>query len=461
MRARNILIAAGMLCLPLLAFAYETPADLVGKALQASTVAISNNLQSLALRLLFAFLVLQWAIDGIGMLGNEITIERVIGKFGMAVLWGAFCLWLLDGAGNGQTNLGHFMQSTVDYFIGKAGEWVGTNGGSFDSVDILNIGLVAYGKIVWAVGKATATNVVNAVVAVALPQTTFIIALVVFAVICVIVGSCAYIALKVFLVKIQVGIWIAVSPIAVAMLGLRGLRDMGFSPLKALLGLVFRIIVLAAIVSTLQIMAENFSNHIDSLSWGLAADIITPLIAAAFGFFLIAFITHQADEIAAAMSAGTLTMNSGNLASSIATGVSAGMAGAAGLAALQAMTGGSMLDALKTMRMPASGRGAGGAEDKGSSQKKIMEEGLKPVEYPAGYERNAQSTQGTEKQAATKDSNAEKKSTAASGEPAGIAGDKVKEALRNLGNRAGGLNQQLQSDRVSSAVQIDTRTPDA
>ncbi len=166
---KKLLFLLFTLSIASLAFAYDSPSDLVGVTLQSSLTTISNELQTLAIRLLFSFLVLQWVIDGYGMLGTDTDISSLVGKAAKAFIWAMFCLWLLDSssAGDGQTNLGHFMRTFVDYFLKKASEWSGGSGGSFDAVDILEIGLVAYGKITIAVVKTTATNVVNLAAAVA------------------------------------------------------------------------------------------------------------------------------------------------------------------------------------------------------------------------------------------------------------------------------------------------------
>lgn len=490
MRVKPIAAGIAMLLVSSIAFSYETPVDLVGKALQESLAAIAANLQTIAIRLLIAFLMLQWAIDGIGMfMHGEVTFERALAKFATVIFWGGFCMYLLADAGGGQTNLGKFMRDTIDYFLGMANQWTGARGGSFDTVDILMIGLDSYSKVGIAVGKATATNVVNLVASVAFPPLAIMTTLAVFAVICLIVGSCAYIALKVFLVKIQVAIWICVAPLAVAMLGLKGLRDNGFSPLKALLGLVFRIIVLAAIVSTLRIMAESFATHIDNLSFGVAADIITPMIAAAFGFLLIAFLTHQADEVAASISSGAISMNSGNLANSIATGVSAGLTGAAGVAVLQQITGGSLMGGLNELKMPQPmPKFAGGTGEGGGGNNRFMRDSLSPSsslkpDFPAqpkGAEPEApKSTHGhaggggergtkeakSPMSRATPDKSGQQKPAAGESpqqqQPAGIGGaggaERKPSAAREFAHQAERLGDKLSSDQAQPTIHIDTR----
>jgi type IV secretion system protein TrbL len=512
-----------LLGIPILALAYDTPVALVGTTVASSMKTISNELQTLAIRLLFSFLVLQWVIDGYGMLGTDTDISSLLGKAAKAFVWAMFCLWLLDSSssGDGQTNLGHFMRTFVDYFLKKASEWAGSSGGSFDAVDILEIGLVAYGKITIAVVKTTATNVVNLAAAVAVPGLTFITALMVFTTSAVIIACCAYIALKVFMVKLQVAIFICMSPLSVAMLGLKGLREQGFAPLKAILGLVYRIIILAAIVSTMKTVADSFAGIIDEQAIGIAADIWTPILGGMFGFILLAFLTHKADELASSLASGSITMGSGDIASSIATGVAAGMAGGAALSAMQAAAGGQGLlsalsgmgggglglpklgvtnatpdlgsggvgDAPRKAGSPSLSRGdnaeagnaqAGGvnaesgttgidnddADSAGSTTNAPTgSESEAPAPFAGGVPNRLPEDVAAESRKAERDAaRAERRAAASgSGETASIGGapkPPVREALQTLGRHAGELNRQLSNDKSTTHISIDHRHHD-
>lgn len=460
---KKILIGALTLCVPVVAWAYDTPSDLVGNALTASTTTIMNQLQTLAIRLLFSFLVLQWVIDGYGMLGTDTDVSALIPKLAKAILWGMFCLWLLSesASGDGLSNLGHFMRSTVDFFLLKASEWAGVNGGSFDTADILEIGLVAYGKITIAVVKSTATNAVNLAAAVALPGLTFVMALMVFATSMIILACCAYIALKVFMVKLQIAIFICMSPLSVAMLGLKGLREQGFAPLKATLGLIYRIIILAAIVSTLKVVGDNFASIIDSQGVGIIKDVWTPILGGLFGFLLLAFLTHKADELASSLASGSITMGTGDLASSVATGVAAGMAGGAAMAAMQAATGGKgMVDTVKALAMPelgmsnaSAGAGRGGLDNHAPNPDDI----LHSLRDGAG---DSQPTTPEQKeQNATMGANASDAVSKAGGSPqmaqaaskAATAG-KGADGIRSAVLSAGGTPQQAKAAAVAATL---------
>lgn len=456
-----------------LAFEYTGPVDLVGAALTQSTTTITNNLQTVALRLLFAFLVLQFVIDGYGQLVRG-EIESMIGHVGKFIVWSGICLWLISdaGLGNGLSNLGHFLRSGTDQFLNYASDWVGLSGGSFDAGDIIATGLVSYGNITAAVLKATATNAANvaatvaaAVVPGAAPAMLFITALMIFFVSVTIMLCCAYIAFKVFMVKLQIALVICAAPLSVALLGLKTFRDQGLAPFKSMLSLIFKIVVLAAIVSALKTVSDNLTTTINGLAWGVAADIWTPLLAAMMGFVLLAFITHQADGIAASLASGSSGLSTGDMASSVAAGVTAGLTGAAAIGAATAAAGGgagikAMSDVMKSMadaspvakgvQSMRSSLGLGGSGDKAPQ---------KPPSTPVSDKHPTRTAGGVGESPAPSPTPAP-----TDGTTAGIGGgadtqqtpqqEKMMAAIGNLMNQSGNLNRHLERDSKETHVSM-------
>jgi len=343
---KNLILIIFCLLLPGLAEATVPiygAGDLVGNALSQSTTLITNQLQSVALQLLFAFLVLQYTIDGLQKLVSGDGLDGIIGHFLIFLTWAGVGVWLLSDSGTGGlTNIGWLLRSTIDFFLTKAALWTGMNGGSFDAGDIMSTGLIAYGKITIAVIKATTTNVANlaataaaALVPGAAPAMLFITSIMVFFISMTILLCCGYISFKVFMVKLQVAIIICAAPLSVAFLGLKGFREQGLAPFKTLISLVFRIVILAAIVSALKTVSDNLTQILDGMAFGLAADIWTPLLSGMMGFLLLAFVTHQSDGIADSLASGGSGVTTGDAMSSI----KAGMAAAATVATAGAAAG--------------------------------------------------------------------------------------------------------------------------
>lgn len=343
---KNLILIIFCLLLPGLAEAVVPiygAGDMVGNALSQSTTLITNQLQSVALQLLFAFLVLQYTIDGLQKLASGDGLDGIIGHFLIFLTWAGVGVWLLSDSGTGGlTNIGWLLRSTIDFFLTKAALWTGMNGGSFDAGDIMSTGLVAYGKITIAVIKAMTTNVANlaataaaALVPGAAPAMLFITSIMVFFISMTILLCCAYISFKVFMVKLQIAIVICAAPLSVAFLGLKGFREQGLAPFKTLISLVFRIVILAAIVSALKTVSDNLTQILDGMAFGLAADIWTPLLSGMMGFLLLAFVTHQSDGIADSLASGGSGVTTGDAMSSI----KAGMAAAATVATAGAAVG--------------------------------------------------------------------------------------------------------------------------
>ena len=321
-----------------------------------------------------------------------------------------------------------------------------------------------------------AATVAAAVVPGAAPALLFITSLMIFFVSVTIMLCCAYIAFKVFMVKLQIALVICAAPLSVALLGMKTFRDQGLAPFKSMLSLIFKIVVLAAIVSALKTVSDNLTETINGLAWGVAADIWTPLLAAMMGFVLLAFITHQADGIAASLASGSSGLSTGDMASSIAAGVTAGMAGAAAAgAAVAAASGGTgvkamsdvikgMADASPTMKgvqSMKSSLGLGGGGDKPPQRPQSAPIGDKPPKPPispggvdgGGAKPTPSPTQEPTPSPAPADCN---------GTTAGIGGadtqqtpqEKLIAAMQNLSQRTGDLGRVAQADNRETHVNM-------
>lgn len=369
---KKLMVVLALLVAAPLAFAYEFPVGLAGKSIDAALITVMNNLEAMAFKILFALAVLQFVITGYGLLVSG-EIDMAMGKFAKMFVWVGFCVWLLSPSGNsdGLSNSGHFIQSSVDGFIALAGSWSATQGSSFNTTDIMLTGIKAYGDITASVAKTTATNAVNAVVTLFVPGVALLTLMMTFAISLVVLVTSAYIALKVFMVKIELSIVVAIAPLSIALLGMTALRDQGFAPFKSMLALIYRIVVLGAVVSGMATISKFLSDYVDTQAFGLMADVWSPLIAAAFGFVLLAFVAHKSDSIASSLANGSASMGSGDVASAAAIGAAVGAAvatGGASVAAGAAKVPQSMAGFMSNLSgggsvSNASARGAGGATD--------------------------------------------------------------------------------------------------
>lgn len=325
---RKIITAGLLMMTPVLAFAFDSPGDIIGKALLDSTAVITTKLQSVSIKLLFTLVLLQFVITMYGAIKSG-EVDATFGKLFGSFTWVFFCLYVMSyGA--------EFIQGVVNYFLNMASEWAGLGGGSFDAGDVLTIGIESYSKLTVAVIKASTAGAANTILTFILPELTFITALMLFFVSIVIMISCAIIAMKIFMAKIELAIVCAISPLSFAFLGLNALRDQGIAPFKYMISLVYRIVLLAAIVSAMVFVRDNLVSVLGSASSGPVKDVWSPVLAAAFGYVLLAFLALKSDSIASTLASGSSNLSSGDVASAAAAGAAAGAAlmtgGAAALA---------------------------------------------------------------------------------------------------------------------------------
>lgn len=464
---------------------WQSPVDLVGGAMDEALKQISNTLEKAVISLIFALALLQAVFTGVKQLAAG-EADRSILNFGMIVTWVGIALWLLSTATSpskpGISNLSdilYWMQNFAFSIISKM-----TGGTEFSASKILEIGLQAYGYITLSVAKTTATNLANALATIMLPGVGFVTALMVFFISAVIMVSCAYIAIKVFITKIEFAILVAVAPLSVAMIPFAPTREQGWAPFKGALSLIYRILILGGTVSAIGLVAKYLGDYIDAQAYGLSADIWTPLLSGAFAFALLAFVAHKSDSIASAMASGASAMSSGDLAGSVAAGVTAGLAGAAAVgAATAAAAGGTgaksmasvmkgMNDASPTMKgvqavKSSLGLGGGGGVEK-PPQKPPQTDYSKMPPPPSGGDKTPSPIPAPEQTPTP--SPAPAGDTGGSGTTAGIGGgedaaqtpqqEKMMAAIGKLMNQGSNLNQKVERDTASTSVSINSQNLD-
>lgn len=320
---------------------WQSPVDLVAGSMDEALKQITSTLEKAVISVIFALALLQATITGIKqMVSGE--VDKTILNFTMVISWAGIALWLLASAASpvkpGISNLADLLYWMQNFALSIVSQMTG--GIEFSASKILEIGLQAYGYITLSVAKTTATNLVNALATIMLPGVGFVTALMTFFISAVIMVSCAYLAIKVFLTKIEFAILVAIAPLNVALMVFAPTREQGWAPFKGALSLIYRILILGGVVAAIGHVSKYLGDYVDAQAYGISADVWTPLLSGAFAFALLAFVAHKSDSIASAMASGSSAMSSGDLASSIATGVTAGMAGAAAVGAAAAAASG-------------------------------------------------------------------------------------------------------------------------
>ncbi len=455
-------------------FAYDGPIDMVGGAITDAANQTFTSLNAVAYELFMSLAMLQFVLKMIKLLSTgESDIGVVLSKVAMTITWIGVVFWLLAPVGAGHNNGSDIIQKFVDYFITWAGKFSGGSGATaFSAADIFNVGLFATHNITASVAAAATGSVANTITTVVMPATAIFAALMLVLMNFFVLVSCAYIAVKVFMVKVELAIVLAVSPISFAFLGLDALRDQGIAPFKYGVAVMYRIVILGTIVGAMKIVSDNLTAVLAAkVAAGGMTDIWTPILAAIFGYVLIAFVAHKSDSIAASLASGSAQMGSGDLASAVAAGVAAGaVVASGGMAAggAVAKTGGSMSDALKAMRNNSlgiknageAGSGASGSASAAKAMNSLGDISPPPMPSPQSSSKASENPRDSKTDRAMLDkllkgpeSKVGTPTPSSTGESAGISGTTPATSNKpSFMDRVANLNQHV--SRESSTVHV-------
>jgi type IV secretion system protein TrbL len=182
-----------------------------------------------------------------------------------------------------------------------------------------------------------------------------------------------FFAFKIFMLQLELGLIVMLSPLSFSFLGLNALKDQGIAPFKALISLSYRIILMTIILSAFTEVSTVASNSLSGLSAGAFKDgigkALMTVLSALGAYMVLAFLVYKSDSIASSLAGGSTNMGTGDIAGAAAAGAAAGAAIASGGAAAAA-TGGqlpqSMANFMKGMGSSitnASGSGRGQTPD--------------------------------------------------------------------------------------------------
>lgn len=322
--------------LPILVYAAEPDAktanetyramELTSSAFKAVTDKVYGELRTTALRLLAILMLLQFTISNIKLIGQAADIDRVYAKLTGSLLWFTFCtIVIFDGSS--------FIYKGADYFLEKAAGWSGT--GFFNPANVMYEGIHMFSNLMIASVGGSVSKGAN-IIGILFGGLAIFPAMLVMVVGLVIMVTCTIIAVKLFMLTLEVAIVVALSPLSFSLLGMDALRDQGIAPFKYLIALIYRIVMLAMLVSSIQTVGNNLTSVLDKISPDVGNP-WSPIFAALFGYILIAFVAFKSDAIAASLANGSAQLSSSDMAGSVAAGVAAGMAVATGGAAAMAM----------------------------------------------------------------------------------------------------------------------------
>ena len=329
----------------------SAPLNSVNQSLDLAVKDTTVKLQNIAVKWLSAFILLQFFITNFSALKSGAEIDSVVFKFIGSIAWFSICFLIMDKGAQ-------FLSDVSGGFFATASEIAG-GGGNFDVADILSKGCESASILI--------TNVTDAASYVSLIPAVIIAGLLGI----IILGVSALIAFKLFIIKIEVMLLIMMAPLSFAFLGLNTMKDQGIAPFKSLISLMYRIILLAVIMSAMGSVGNNLNTVINSVDkTSFVSGMWQSLFGAVVAFALLGYLAYKSDAMAANLSSGSTSLGTSDVAGSAAMGAAMGAAIATGgVAAIAAGAKGgqSMGDFMKSMTGgtggasdASSGRGAGG-----------------------------------------------------------------------------------------------------
>lgn len=349
----NIYVFLIAVCLSLLsipASAATADGSIVGAVQAALEAAAKSQILPQAILWLGSFMGLQMLLTNIGLLKSGADIETIFAKLLGSILWFTFVVYVMN---NGADFIDSVGTSVINKFMPT---WLSPG-------YILAIVTTIAGALITGIGLSGIM-----VLGSGSPMLALVLTVIMF----VIVGVGLYVSIKIFMLKLELGLILVLAPLSFSLLGLNALKDQGIAPFKALLSLVYRIILFGIVCTAFKEVGTVTSSALDAIDWGNIGgwvDAIKVVFSAMFAFPMLGYLVYKSDSIAASLAGGTTNMGPGDVASAAAAGAAAGaMVASGGAAAMGAATKPAQLmsDVMSQMRgggsvSNASSQGMGGA----------------------------------------------------------------------------------------------------
>lgn len=297
-----------------------TPDLSILNLLTASMSAKADNLMTFSLTTLASLIGLQFLLTNIGHLKSGSDIEAIFAKLIGSVLWFGFCIYVVNHGSQYMDSIGTEALNKWAPHMGHVGATIAATVAGFTL--LLTAG-IALGTTILGTGDPL------------IGQLLLGLAFSVLA-----VGL--FMALKIFMLQIELGLVVLLAPLSFSLLGLNALKDQGIAPFKSLLSLIYRIVLVGIIYSAFSEVTTSLTKFeifksLDGLSTGSAILNAASNLGSAFStigtvlttYVFLFYLLWKSDSIAASLAGGTTSMGTGDLAGAAAAGAAAGAAVAA------------------------------------------------------------------------------------------------------------------------------------
>ncbi|WP_316659749.1 hypothetical protein [Ralstonia condita] len=304
-----VFVALAAACTAASAADAGVPTDSILSTVQDAMAVSAQQINQNVYKWLGAFLILQFTWTNVSqLLSGEADVQKAVGTLARSVSSGGLYVYLIqNGPG--------FIDAVGNQFIGTLP----------DTGEIMAATLGLCGGLV--VGIATV-----GIVSSALANLLTYVTLGLFA-------CGAYLALKVFMMQLELGIIVMLAPFNFSLLGLKALREQGMAPFKSLLAFIYRVILLTVIFKAFGLVVSNAGaaiKDVASMSWSDALQIgsaIKTVLYSVAAFPILAFLAFKSDSLASSLASGSSSMGVNDVAGAAAAGAAAGAAIASGGAA--------------------------------------------------------------------------------------------------------------------------------
>jgi type IV secretion system protein TrbL len=278
----------------------DTTPDLtiIGLVDDAIKAEAASKLMPMAMAWVGGFLFLQFFMTQLKLLMSGGDIAAVLGKLIGNVFWAGFCVYVVS---NGPD----FINSVGQGILSNFGSGVGV-GAILASTTTLTVAVVSGMAIVSPLNSAVA-------------QLLLVIAISIF-------FSGVYLAIKIFMLQLELGLIVMLAPLSFSFLGMDALRDQGIAPLKSLISLGYRIILIGIISGAFMKVFDVAKTDISNLNWLTAVASVKVLIGTITAFPILVFLLFKSDAIAASLAGGHTSMGASDVGGAAMAGAAMGSA---------------------------------------------------------------------------------------------------------------------------------------
>ena len=318
---KKYLIVILLVFLSLYANAADNGVVTITNTVTEAIKAAGGSIFPMALKWLGSFMLVQFIMTNFGVLKSGGDIDALWAKLLGSLLWFSFCIYVLNSGPD-------FIDSIGNSILSSFTSWP-----SPEKIISIALGM----STPFLIGATVAGLPIVGAPAIS----SFL-----FSVVTLIMGVGIYMAIKIIMLSLELGLIVMLAPLSFSLLGLDAFKDQGIAPFKSLIALVFRIIFLSVIFAAYAKLGDIVVNNMKSIAdlpgpvpgilagmgwknpdnWAQAFNIVLSSVTA---FPLLAFLIYKSDSLASSLAGGSANLGSAGAAAA-SGGAAGGAAGAAG-----------------------------------------------------------------------------------------------------------------------------------